>query len=307
MLGAMQGADGSPTMPPGAFHQMPGSYMGGMYPIPPYPSHGEQAGESSFGKGGFGGGGESMKGGMGKGFKGGFKGGFGGGRSGFGGGRGGGGGKGFKGGGYGGGGYGGGYGSFGYGGGSYGGVPNYSGAWTPDSAEAHEADATRQIEIAQRRAKFRERSAITQAQRSAQLRFERDLLDRVQGNWVDESDRSVSYVVEGSMCTVSGGENARVFRNRISFYNGELCWDARRWWHNLNIKSLPPGGEPAERVEWVLGEGSPAVKDIVWIRGDPPVLMPVKVVGAEHLLEGGYVDDPIGEEDDVFAVPPDAA
>jgi len=155
-------------------------------------------------------------------------------------------------------------------------------------------------------AKCREKSAISQAQRSAQLRFEKDLLDRMQGNWVDESDNTVGYVVEGSMCTVSGGDNARVFRNRISIYNGELCWDARRWWHNLNITSLPPGSDPVDRVEWVLGEGSPMVKDIVWVRGEPPALMPVMVGEAEEGAEVQQVDEHDNDEQDVFAVPPDA-
>jgi len=291
----------SPQMLGGQFPMMnaEGSYAGMYPPTSPYPqgdaTGGGQAdayGQSAYGGGMKGGKGKGSNGGKGRGFggKGGWKGG------GYGG---------YGGGGY--GGYGGGYGGN-YSGGGYGSAPNFAGAWTPESAAANaEVDTTRQIEIAQRRAKFRERSAISQAQRSAQMRFEKDLLDRVQGNWIDESDNTVGYVVEGSMCTVSGGENARVFRNRISLYNGELCWDARRWWHKLNITSLPPGGAPVERVEWMLGEGSPMVKDIVWIRGEPPALMPVMVGEAPEHIQAERVDEPEHEEQDVFAMPPGTA
>jgi len=138
-------------------------------------------------------------------------------------------------------------------------------SWTPPG------DPRRQIELAQRRAKLRDRSAISQAQRSAQQRFEKDLLDRVQGSWIDESDNTTSYVVEGSLCSVSGGENSRVFRNRIGVYGGELCWDARRFWHYLDLIKLPPAGEEVERVEWTPGEGSPPTRPIIWLRGEPPL------------------------------------
>jgi len=127
-------------------------------------------------------------------------------------------------------------------------------------------DPRRQIELAQKRAKQRDRSAISQAQRSAQQRFERDLLERVQGSWADASDPNTTYAVEGSLCSVSGGENSRVFRNRLGVYGGELCWDARRFWHYLNLSALPPLGEVVERVEWNPGEGSPPTRPIVWIR-----------------------------------------
>lgn len=129
-------------------------------------------------------------------------------------------------------------------------------------------DPRRQIELAQRRAKQRDRCAITQAQRNAQQRFEKDLLDRVQGTWIDESDPTSSYVVEGSICSVSGGDNARVFRNRISVYGGELCWDAKRFWHYLDLKSLPAEG-PVDKVLWTPGEGSPPTRPITWLRGTP--------------------------------------
>eukprot|EP00747_Dinoflagellata_sp_TGD_P115570 gnl/TRDRNA2_/TRDRNA2_172190_c1_seq2.p1 gnl/TRDRNA2_/TRDRNA2_172190_c1~~gnl/TRDRNA2_/TRDRNA2_172190_c1_seq2.p1 ORF type:complete len:359 (+),score=55.18 gnl/TRDRNA2_/TRDRNA2_172190_c1_seq2:93-1169(+) len=148
----------------------------------------------------------------------------------------------------------------------------------PDSPSSGAGDPRRQIELAQRTAKARDRSAISQAQRSAQQRFEKDLLDRVQGRWVDESDPSILYVVEGNMCSVSSGENSRVFRNRISVFGGELCWDARRFWHYLNLNALPALGEPVERVEWKPGEGSPPTKPITWLPAPPA---PVPEPGAE--------------------------
>lgn len=130
-------------------------------------------------------------------------------------------------------------------------------------------DPRRQIEMAQRKAKQRDRSAISQAQRSAQLRFEQDLLDRIQGSWVDANDPNVGYLLEGSMCSVSGGDNARTFRNRLSVFNGELCWDARRFWHKLNLTQLPPADQEVEMVEWTPGEGSPPTKPIIWVRPKP--------------------------------------
>merc|ERR1719416_150146 len=78
------------------------------------------------------------------------------------------------------------------------------GGFGGDGAYDFSGDPRRQIQLAQRRAKGRERGAIQQAQKSAQLRFEKDLLDRVQGSWVDESDNTSGFVVEGSICAVSG-------------------------------------------------------------------------------------------------------
>jgi len=147
-----------------------------------------------------------------------------------------------------------------------------SGLWTPWTGGGD--DPRRAIEAAQRRAKQREKGGIAQAQKSAMHRFENDLLKRIQGRWVDGSDASTTYVVEENLCTVSGGENnrdKRVFRNRLSVINGELCWDARRFWHNLNLSSLPPLEEDVEveRVEWTPGEGSPPSNTIVWLRTAP--------------------------------------
>jgi len=158
------------------------------------------------------------------------------------------------------------------GGGFGGGSPAFdpassAGTWFPPGGAL--GDPRRQIELAQRRAKQRDRSAISQAQRSAQQRFERDLLERVQGHWVDASDPGTTYVVEGGLCSVTSAENSRVFRNRLGVYGGELCWDARRFWHYLSLSSLPPLGEPVERVEWNPGEGSPQTRQIVWLRAAP--------------------------------------
>jgi hypothetical protein len=165
-----------------------------------------------------------------------------------------------------------------------GGPPAFGGGLSDAAADAAAAgDPRKQIELAQRRAKLRDRSAISQAQRSAQERFEKDLLDRVQGNWVDASDTSVCYEVEGNLCAVSGGDNTRTFRNRIGVYAGELCWDARRFWHYLDLNAMPSPGEEVERVEWKPGEGSPPTKPIIWIRAPPKP-------------EGG--DEPEGKEAD---------
>lgn len=148
-----------------------------------------------------------------------------------------------------------------------------AGLWTPWTGGGD--DPRRAIEAAQRRAKGRDsgKGGVVQAQRAAMMRFESDLLKRIQGRWVDGSDASTTYVVEENLCTVSGGEHnrdQRVFRNRLSVVNGELCWDARRFWHNLDIKSLPPPEEEVERVEWTPGEGSPQPSNpIVWIRAQP--------------------------------------
>jgi len=141
-------------------------------------------------------------------------------------------------------------------------------AWKAEAAGTSAAsdDPRKMIELAQRRARQRDKGAIQQAQKSAAMRFEKDIVDRLQGQWYDASDPIASYVVEGSMCHVSAGENARIFRNRLVVFNGELCWDAKRYWHKLNMDSLPPLGEEVESLEWSPGEGSPPPKAIVWQR-----------------------------------------
>jgi len=172
----------------------------------------------------------------------------------------------------------------------------YSGGPGADLGGAS-GDPRRQIELAQRRAKQRDRATISQAQRSAQQRFERDLLERIQGSWVDASDSSTSYVVEGGICAVSGGENSRTFRNRLGVYGGELCWDARRFWHRLDLNSLPPADETVERVEWSPGEGSPPTRPIIWIRGPPPVEVNGAEEGEAAAEEDGKEGEPAAEDD----------
>jgi len=156
----------------------------------------------------------------------------------------------------------------GKGGKSFGGAGYSSAGYSNEPVDAS-VDPKRAIEMAQRRAKQRDTSAISQAQRAAQQRFERDLLDRVQGRWADASDPATIYKVEGSLCSVFAGDNSRVFRNRLSVFGGKFCWDAVRWWHTLVLSSLPPVGEEVERVEWTPGEGSAPTRPVVWLRAPP--------------------------------------
>lgn len=130
-------------------------------------------------------------------------------------------------------------------------------------------DPRRQIELAQRKAKQRDREAIIQAQRSALQRFERDHMERLQGRWYDATDPNTTYTVDGPLLSVAGGEGERVFRNRLAVFNGDICWDARRFWHKLNVDTLPPVGEEVQRVEWTPGEGSAPTKPVVWQRTPP--------------------------------------
>lgn len=174
------------------------------------------------------------------------------------------------------------------------GVSSGSPSDAPGGSADWESDPRRQIELAQRRAKQRDRSSIQQAQRSAQQRFEKDLLDRVQGAWIDAGDPETTYVVEGGLCSVSGG--SRVFRNRIGLYGGDLCWDARRFWHYLNVEALPPAGDLVERVEWNPGEGSPPTKQIVWLRApDQPEQQEVSALTEEPEDGKGEDDEGQGE------------
>merc|ERR1719446_393403 len=73
------------------------------------------------------------------------------------------------------------------------------------------------------------------------------------------------------MLSVETTDKDRIFKNRLSIFNGDICWDARRFWHKINVdKDLPPVGEEVERVEWTPGEGSGPTKPIVWQRTAPP-------------------------------------
>lgn len=165
------------------------------------------------------------------------------------------------------------------------------GAQADAAAGAIDRDPRRQIEMAQRKAQQRDRSAIAQAQKSAQERFEKQHLERVQGYWIDAADPNTSYLVEAGMCSVvtdvDGGQDGRVFRNRISFIGGDLCWDARRFWHNLKLDSLPPVGDQVDRVEWTPGEGSPSKQTIVWLRSttEPPAIFTSRNIGQNGLVD----------------------
>merc|ERR1719440_6341 len=148
----------------------------------------------------------------------------------------------------------------------------FSDARDSQSAGRADDDPKRAIEIAQRRAKQRDREAIIQAQQSALKRFEKDHLERLQGRWYDSKEANVTYTLEGSMLSVESGANARIFKNRLSIFNGDICWDARRFWHKLNVdKDLPPVGEKVESVTWTPGEGSGSTKPIVWQRTPPEI------------------------------------
>jgi len=107
---------------------------------------------------------------------------------------------------------------------------------------------------------------IVIAQREARQRFERSILDRIQGRWVDESNFGTTYVVENNMCSVSNSGNDRVFRNRLGVYGVDMCWNARIFWHILNIEALNSSGEKPDRLEWNPAKDSPPAQRIVWLK-----------------------------------------
>jgi len=121
---------------------------------------------------------------------------------------------------------------------------------------------------------------IVKAQREARERAEADILKYIQGRWKDAADESIIYTVEGNTCSVSNKSTpeGRVFHNRLSMYGVEFCWNARRFWHDLNVKALKEQGEPdaIEKVEWNPGKTSPAAEQIIWLRA-PPEEEPEKV------------------------------
>jgi len=113
-------------------------------------------------------------------------------------------------------------------------------------------------------------SVISQAQRSARLRFEKDVLDRIQGRWTDESSPETTYTVEGNLVAVAGAEQSgRVFRNRLGVYGYEICWDARRFWHYLDLQALYAAGDQVDKVQWAPGKDSPPTQAITWLRAPP--------------------------------------
>eukprot|EP00927_Polykrikos_kofoidii_P014654 TRINITY_DN16463_c0_g1_i1.p1 TRINITY_DN16463_c0_g1~~TRINITY_DN16463_c0_g1_i1.p1 ORF type:complete len:340 (+),score=74.00 TRINITY_DN16463_c0_g1_i1:86-1105(+) len=109
-------------------------------------------------------------------------------------------------------------------------------------------------------------TSISDAQRAARLRFEKDVLDRLQGRWQDADEDSTTYLVDGNLCSVSGGDTGRVFRNRLFVFGHEMCWDARRFWHYLDLKALFASGDTVERAEWKPAKDSPPTREIVWLK-----------------------------------------
>jgi len=65
---------------------------------------------------------------------------------------------------------------------------------------------------------------------------------------------------------VLSDDNSRVFRNRLGAYGVEMYWDARKFWHCLNLQALYSVGEEPERLEWNPAKGSPPAKQIAWLR-----------------------------------------
>lgn len=134
---------------------------------------------------------------------------------------------------------------------------------------------------------------IVNAQREARQRFEKDVLDRIQGRWTDESDPLTTYVVDGNICSVSSGDGGRGFRNRLSAYGVEMCWDARRFWHYLNLMEMYKAGDLPERIEWNPGKDSPPTQKIVWLKA-PPLPEGEEVEGTKD--ENALAEDAPAEE-----------
>lgn len=161
-----------------------------------------------------------------------------------------------------------------------------------EEGEKREYKKPSTIAGAQREAYFRSDSRfapIVNAQRDARLRFEKDVLDRIQGYWADEADPKVSYFVEGNICSVSSGDGGRGFRNRLSVYGHDLCWDARRWWHFLNLQDMYAQGDNIERLEWNPPKDSPPAQQVIWKKSEAPPDVPapsgLETEGAEKTEE----------------------
>lgn len=119
----------------------------------------------------------------------------------------------------------------------------------------------------------REETPIAKAQREARERAEGDILKYLQGRWKDLTDENIRYTVEGNTCSVSNRAEpeSRVFHNRLSMYGVDFCWNAKRFWHNLNVDALKAQGEPSDikSVEWNPGKSSPPAEQIMWLRAPP--------------------------------------
>jgi len=147
---------------------------------------------------------------------------------------------------------------------------------------------------------------IVKAQREARERAEAIILKQLQGRWVDKADEQITYTVEGNTVSVANKNGGRVFHNRLSMYGVEFCWNAKRFWHDVNLTELQASGdEPVETVEWNPGKGSPPAEQIVWLRVPPE---PEKEEG-DATEEGQNADstDAVAESTDAAADAPAAA
>mmetsp|Transcript_28978 Transcript_28978/g.75331 ORF Transcript_28978/g.75331 Transcript_28978/m.75331 type:complete len:335 (+) Transcript_28978:1129-2133(+) len=170
-----------------------------------------------------------------------------------------------------------------------------------------EKSAPSSVAAAQREARDSRFSPIASAQREARLRFEKDILDRMQGRWGDEADPNITYVVEGSICSVSSGDGGRGFRNRLSVYGVEFCWDARRFWHYLNLPELYSQGEIAEKLEWNPAKDSPPTTQIVWNRLPPLPEVEEEAKEGEGEKKEEKAEEKEAEEKPAEAAPAEAA
>jgi len=105
---------------------------------------------------------------------------------------------------------------------------------------------------------------IVKAQREARERAEAIILKQLHGRWVDAADADISYTVEGTTCSVANKNGGRVFHNRLSMYGVEFSWNAKRFWHDVNLRELQSSGDEPEKVEWNPGKNSPPAEQIVW-------------------------------------------
>jgi len=135
---------------------------------------------------------------------------------------------------------------------------------------------------------------VVRAQREARERTEAAILKQLQGRWIDAADSAITYVVEGNTCSVTNENAERVFHNRLSMYGVDFCWNARRFWHNLDLKVLESNdrnsdGQPAE-VEWNPGKSSPPATQIIWLRDERPAPLPTADAPDDELDSGPPVD-----------------
>lgn len=125
----------------------------------------------------------------------------------------------------------------------------------------------------------RDEPPIVKAQREARERAEEGILKYLQGRWVDAADSNITYTVEGNTCSVANknAPGGRVFHNRLSMYGVEFCWNAKRFWHDINLPALKAQGDEPEKVEWNPGKTSPPAEQIIWLKAPPEPEEPEKV------------------------------